>query len=327
MKTRLNLEIGNVSDVGRVREHNEDSFACLQPSGRRQTQRRGHLLVVCDGMGGAVGGKTASSIAAETIPAVYYGGNQSSPSAALAEALHEANHRIYKRSQENPELAGMGTTTVALALVQGKAHIAHVGDSRCYFVRDGAIKQITEDHSIVQRMVKDGLLTPEQARNHPEGHILSRSIGVAPSVDVDLQEPLELRAGDTLILCSDGLSGQVEASEILEAVSSAAPQEAAGKLVELAKERGGPDNITVQVVRAVQGRPERSSSTLITATIRTKALRPRRRLRTLVIWLLILLLLGAVAVAALWFYEVVDFRTLLKLDWIPLPPKSFPPLK
>jgi serine/threonine protein phosphatase PrpC len=323
----MNLEFGNASDVGCVREHNEDSFICLQPSGRRQTRRRGHLVVVCDGMGGAVGGKTASGIAIEAIPEVYYGGNHGDPSSALSEAIREANRRIHKRASDDPELAGMGTTAVAAALVEGRAYIAHVGDSRCYLVRDGAIEQITEDHSIVQKMVKDGLLTPEQARNHPESHILSRSVGVVPNVEVDLEDPIELRHGDTIVLCSDGLSGQVEPAEIFSTVDSATPQEAAGKLVELARERGGPDNITVQVVRAVAGRVERHSQTQITATIRSKALRPRRRLRFWLIWLLILLLAAAAAVSLLWLYEVVDFKALLKLDWIPTPPAGFPPFK
>ncbi|HUX08102.1 MAG TPA: Stp1/IreP family PP2C-type Ser/Thr phosphatase [Acidobacteriota bacterium] len=325
-KKKLGFEIGNATDVGCVREHNEDSFACMEPVGRKQAAERGFLLVVCDGMGGAVGGKTASGIAAEAIPEVYYSSNHSHASAALEEAIRDANRRIFKRAKDEPDLSGMGTTTVAAAISGGKALIAHVGDSRCYLIRDGEIGQVTEDHTIVQKMVSEGLLTPEQARNHPEGHILSRSVGVAADLEIDLQEPIELREGDALLLCSDGLTGLVDDAEILDAASSKRPQEAAGNLIELAKERGGPDNITVQIIRAVIGSPAKHGDTTMTTTIRTKALRPRRW-PVLVTILIILLLLAAAGLWLVWLYEFIDFNSLLNIDWIPTPPEHLPPLK
>ena len=325
-KKRLAFEIGNATDVGCVREHNEDSFACLEPVGKRQAAERGYLLLVCDGMGGAVGGKTASGIAAETIPDVYYSSNHKHPAAALEEALGEANRRIFRRAEEKPELTGMGTTAVAAAVAGGKAFVAHIGDSRCYLIRDGEISQVTEDHSVVQKMVSEGLLTPEQARNHPEGHILSRSVGVAVKVEVEVQEPIELCEGDALILCSDGLSGQVEDPEILEAVNSLPPQEATHSLIALAKERGGPDNVTVQIIRAVKKAPARHSDTTVTATIRAKAMRPRRWPR-IVAFLILLLLLAAAGIWLVWLYEIVDFGALFNVDWIPAPPEHLPPLK
>jgi len=161
------LEIGNGTDVGCVREHNEDSFACLIPVSGRQAREKGYLLAVCDGMGGAVGGKTASSIAIETIPEVYYNHGSRGSAELLAAAIEEANRRIYSRAGKEPELQGMGTTAVAVAVVGDAVYLAHVGDSRCYLIREGAITLLTNDHTMVNKMVAEGLLTKEQARNHP----------------------------------------------------------------------------------------------------------------------------------------------------------------
>ena len=321
---KMGFDIGNGSDVGCVREHNEDSFVCMEPTGRRQRATKGYLLAVCDGMGGAVGGKTASSIAAETIPEVYYSHRSHASAELLGAAIEEANARIFRHAEADPELKGMGTTAVVVALAGNVAHVAHVGDSRCYLVRDGAISRITEDHTMVNRMVADGLLTAEQAENHPESHILSRSVGVAAELEVDIQAPLELKHGDVLLLCSDGLSGQVSDEEILQAVTSAPPQEAVNALIDLAKQRGGPDNVTVQMVKAVEGQAPRKdpgTTTLI-------AKRPKRG-GALKIFLIIvlLLLIAAGTVGALWLYEVVDFKALTGLEWIPAPPETLPPLK
>jgi protein phosphatase len=324
-RKRLFYEIGNGTDVGNVREHNEDSFTCMEPDNRRQENSKGRLLVVCDGMGGAVGGKTASTVAIEAISEVYYRHRGGRPSDALVAAIREANHRIHRRAQAEPELEGMGTTAVAVAVIVDEAHIAHVGDSRCYLVRDGSIRQLTEDHSMVGKMVRDGLLTPEQARNHPEGHILNRSVGVGPDVEVDARELFPLKAGDALVLCSDGLSNQVEDSEILQAVESMPPQEAAARLISLAKERGGSDNITVQIIRASSKAVKKKDADVDTAIRRAPRLR-RKKLRAVFVLLLILALLAGGAYF-LWLYEIVDFAGLLNQDWIPEPPEHLYPFK
>ena len=320
----IGFDIGNGSDVGCVREHNEDSFVCMEPTGRRQRTTKGYLLAVCDGMGGAVGGKTASTIAAEAIPEVYYSHRSHASAELLAAAIEEANARIFRHAEAEPELKGMGTTAVVVALAGNLAHVAHVGDSRCYLVRDGSISRVTQDHTMVNRMVADGLLTPEQAENHPESHILSRSVGVAAETQVDMQPPLELQHSDVIVLCSDGLSGQVSDDEILKAVTSLPPQEAVNGLIDLAKQRGGPDNVTVQVVKALEGKRPRKDP----GTTTMMAMRPKRGggLKVFLI-IILLLLIAAGTVGALWLYEVVDFKALTGLGWIPIPPETLPPLK
>ncbi len=322
----LAFEIGNGTDVGRVRSANEDSFSCFEPANRKQMSAKGYLLAICDGMGGAVGGKTASEMALNTISEIYYSQKDRDPSGALSDAIVEANRRIFDRAQTETGLKGMGTTAVIAVLLGGELHLAHVGDSRCYLVREGEIRQLTEDHSLVHQMVRDGLITPEEARNHPEGHILNRSIGVSPEVEADLlQPPLPLRPGDRIILCSDGLTGQVSDDEIQAAIESAPPQVAVEKLIALANERGGPDNITVQIARAGSGAPKRRADGV---TMQRAALRPRKRVRVRW-WLLSLLMLtlAAAGVFFLWLFEIADFRELLNQKWLPRPPEHFWPFK
>jgi len=315
-KDKHRYEFGSGSDVGCVRTENEDSYVLYRPRGRRQRARKGYLLAVCDGMGGAVGGRTASDIAAETIPEIYYGSGTAASSQALSAAIKEASRRIYKRAESDPELSGMGTTAVAVALQAGEAHLAHVGDSRCYLVRDGAITRVTEDHTVVSKMVQEGLLTPEQAASHPESHILNRSVGVMPDVEVDVHDPpIRLRRGDVLILCSDGLSNPVADNEISEVARRERPQQAAEALIALARERGGPDNVTVMVARILgdeEPPPEPSK------TIARRPPRRRRRPLRWGLWLLLIALLAAGALYLAWSYGLVDLGFLP--DWVPTPP-------
>jgi PPM family protein phosphatase len=309
MPDTLHYEFGNGTDVGCVRSQNEDSFALFQASDRRQMQQRGHLVLVCDGMGGARGGREASSIAIEEIAEVYYGSNTDDPRTAITQAVKSANSRIYERAQEEQALKGMGTTTVTAILLENLAYIAHIGDSRCYLIRNKEIRQITEDHTVVQKMVKQGLITTEQARTHPESHILSRSVGVSPDVELDLtMDPLELQGGDILVLCSDGLSGQVMDDEILQIAVGNSAQRAVEKMINLAKERGGPDNITVQIVRV---HSHETNNEIGTTTVRTAPL-PHRS-NTFVIILLILIVALA-AVGLLWLVGMLDIPSLLGLE-------------
>ena len=237
------------TDVGRVRSENQDFATFTTVQDARGTHTGGRLLIVADGMGGHRGGATASRLAAETVKTRYLESETDDISAALKDALTRANTRIFNEAQTNFDLRGMGTTTSALAVRGNQAWFGHVGDSRIYFVRENEIRQLTEDHSLVASMVREGLLTSKEAENHPRRNVLQRSIGVSDEVDVDVVGPLEVQQRDIFILCSDGLHGLVKPDEIQDIVSRLTIEEAADELVKRALERGGPDNVTVIVAR------------------------------------------------------------------------------
>jgi PPM family protein phosphatase len=238
------------TDVGLVRSENQDFAAFTTPREERGSHPGGRLLIVADGMGGHRGGATASRLATEVVKRQYLESDTTDPAAALREALTRANARIHTEAQSNPELRGMGTTTSALVLRNNQAWFAHVGDSRIYRVRNGEIEQITEDHSLVASMVREGLLTTKEAENHPRRNVLQRSMGVAEEVEIDVRGPFDLQVGDVFILCSDGLHGVVKEEEIKEQAGLPL-DEAADRYVKLALERGAPDNVTVLVARIV----------------------------------------------------------------------------
>src|SRR5437870_6664275 len=244
----FNVVASMLSDVGCVREVNEDSGAYIQPDDPEVLASKGLLILVADGMGGHSAGEVASRMAVEVITRTYYedGGD---PQTALKKAFREANRAIHKTAEKDESKTGMGTTCTALVLQNGTAISAHVGDSRLYLVRDGAIYLMTEDHSAVMEMVKAGLLTLEQARHHPDKNVILRAMGSHPEVEVTTwQEPFPVRAGDSFLLCSDGLYDLVEDEEIKQIVMLGDPQPACENLIALAKERGGHDNITVGIV-------------------------------------------------------------------------------
>ncbi|MBK7950775.1 MAG: Stp1/IreP family PP2C-type Ser/Thr phosphatase [Deltaproteobacteria bacterium] len=233
--------------MGRMRSVNEDSCdSYVRPDGAR-------LLVVADGMGGHRGGATASreAVAAigETFEQRFGDGASPDPGETLVEAIEQANARIHALSRQDPELAGMGTTVVALLLDRaGRAAIAHVGDSRCYRFRDRRLEPLTVDHSVVAEMLRRGVLTAEEAANHPRRNEILRSVGVLRDVDVELT-PLELAPGDWILLCSDGLCGVVSDAEIdLVLANASSPEAAVEDLIRLANDSGGPDNVTVQIL-------------------------------------------------------------------------------
>ena len=251
----IRLRAGATTDVGRVRTINQDSFLVLDDRG---------LYAVADGMGGHQGGEVASTLAVEALRATFVGGT----SDALAEAIEEANLRIHERGEADPDLQGMGTTVVAVAVVEdddgGSLLIANVGDSRGYLFRDGDLTQLTEDHSMVADLVREGRITEAEAEVHPQRNIVTRVLGVYDQVDIDLW-PVDVVRGDRLLLCSDGLFNEVAADQtasVLRRLSD--PQEAADELVRLANEGGGRDNITVLVVDVVDdgGVAEAASSAL-----------------------------------------------------------------
>ena len=250
MKVRTGIEVSVQSDIGCQRQNNEDSFGYWEPEDDQQFLRKGRLAVVADGMGGYEGGQEASRLAVETLVEVYrdFGGDD--PQAALVEALQTAHEQIRQYSFAHPELRGMGTTCTAAAIVQDSLYYVHVGDTRLYLIRDGQITRVTRDHSYVGRLVESGMISPEEAENHPQRNILTAALGTNPDLIMDSPgRPEPLRPEDVLLICSDGLWGQVRDSEILDAVENKSAEQTGRKLIELARERGGPDNITVEVLR------------------------------------------------------------------------------
>jgi PPM family protein phosphatase len=230
------------TDVGRARSGNEDSYFC----GRT-------VLAVADGLGGHQGGEVASAAAAEPLAALD--GREFADPAEAAEALtatiREANAAILDRAAGDPGLWGMGTTVTAAALA-GERHLqlAHVGDSRAYLLRDGSLEQLSTDHTVVAELVRRGRLTPAQAAIHPERSILTRAVGLDPRVPVDTPDPLELQDGDQVLLCSDGLTEPVDDDQIAQLLSAEPDGNAACQaLIDAANAAGGPDNITVVLLR------------------------------------------------------------------------------
>ncbi|MGB7926531.1 MAG: PP2C family serine/threonine-protein phosphatase [Terriglobales bacterium] len=282
MKVRSGVEVSGQSDIGCLRQNNEDSFGYWEPEDDEQFLRKGRLAVVADGMGGYEGGQEASRLAVETLVAVYRDFAGDDPQAALNEALQAAHEQIRQYSFAHPELRGMGTTCTAAAIVRatlrpsdgaqngaenavaselGKdlAHnladydalyYVHVGDTRLYLIRDGQITRVTRDHSYVGRLVEAGMISPEEAEHHPQRNILTAALGTNPDLIMDSPgRPEPLRPHDVLLICSDGLWGLVHDSEILAAVENKSAEQAGRELIKLARERGGPDNITVEILR------------------------------------------------------------------------------
>jgi protein phosphatase len=242
----VNVRVGSASDIGQVREGNEDSFLVLAP-----------LYVVADGMGGHRGGEVASSLALETVQRLF-----EAQQGTLAEQVTEANRAVFERSQQDRSVAGMGTTITA-ALVDGdRVHLAHVGDSRAYLFRGGELSMLTEDHTLVHRMVVEGEITEAEAETHPHRSILTRALGVDASVQVD-EGDIRSVAGDRILLCSDGLTAMVTDGQIREILSTTAdPQEAVDTLVRVANRAGGIDNITVVILDFDEGEvPGRADTT------------------------------------------------------------------
>src|SRR6266568_5121293 len=262
----VRIEVFAKTDLGKTRDHNEDCFlvadltreeASLQPSVRDHVVGpHGTIFVVADGMGGAAAGELASEMATETIYSqlvrAWGGEREVTPQRfayRLKEAVEVANSRIHAHAKAHPEVRGMGTTTTAVGVLGDHVYLAQVGDSRAYLIRGGRAYQLTKDQSLMQRLVEAGELTEEEAAQRERRNIILQAIGPEPKVKVDLTHQ-EVRRGDILVLCSDGLSGQVKKEEIAQVVSSTPDLSAAcDKLIALANERGGPDNITVVIAR------------------------------------------------------------------------------
>jgi len=274
----VQVSVFGKSDLGRTREHNEDTFlvadlstgnASLHPEVRQhKIGPRGSLFMVADGMGGAAAGELASAMAADLIyhhlATAWVSDDDASPERfafRMKEAVELANQKIYGYAREHPEVRGMGTTVTAAGVNGQDLYLAQIGDSRAYLVRNGEAIQLTKDQSLMQRLVDAGELTEEEAEQSERRNIILQALGPDPRVKVDLTRQA-LRRGDTLIICSDGLSGLVKREEF-PAMVAANPElsDLCGALIDLDNERGGPDNITVVTARFDgDGLPEPSAS-------------------------------------------------------------------
>jgi protein phosphatase len=238
--------------VGQKRSGNEDSYDIWVSDAAGGHPLADTLLVVCDGMGGSNAGEVASRMAVEAVVRSFEAesGDEDATEDALRRAVETANAEIYQHSLEGEEFQGMGTTCTVAALKGERLVLAQVGDSRAYLVRGGAIEQLTDDHSLVAQLVARGQMTPEQARVDPRRNVVTRSVGVGPAVDVDtFSFAAPLQAGDTVLVCSDGLHGQVSDEELAAGASDTSLDRGCRELIRLANERGGPDNITVALAR------------------------------------------------------------------------------
>ena len=314
----LALRAGAATDVGQVRSNNQDSYLTADP-----------LFAVADGMGGAAAGEVASSIAVEALRE-QFGQAERRTAEALVAAARSANRAVWDEAEANPHMRGMGTTLVAIALVEGpELAIINIGDSRLYALHDGNLRQVTFDHNLVAEMVAEGRITPAEAEVHPRRNIMTRALGVEPDVSVDLfvEEPY---AGDRYLLCSDGLPREVNDGLIKSLLTRFAdPRDAARELVDEAVRRGGNDNITVVVVEVVDHDPTTASGEVETADAtvalagaplaeavrepepeapsEAEAAQPRRATRSLVtlrvaaFLLLLMLILTGAATAIVWY--------------------------
>jgi protein phosphatase len=248
----LPLYIHGSTDVGRQRAQNEDSFrVAAPPDGSR-------LLVVCDGMGGHEAGEVASQVASDRLVQVLSASAPDNPPRTLYQAFVEANQAVVETARTRG-VEGMGTTGVIGWVLGGRCYVGWVGDSRLYQFREGALIDRTRDHTRVAQMVAHGVLKPEEARNHPDAHVLVQALGGSAGVQKSFKpevwtEPLELRSGDVLLLCSDGLYDFIEDQELYPLIEGRDYQDAVTRLIHLANERGGADNITA--VLLVVGQPE-----------------------------------------------------------------------
>ena len=234
----------SVTDVGQKRQVNQDYvYASEEPVGNLP-----NLFVVADGMGGHNAGDFASSFAVQTLVHTIQEDENQNPIKIIRNAVEEANRKVLEESKLHVEMSGMGTTMVLVTIVDDYAYVANVGDSRLYLIED-QILQITKDHSLVQEMVRRGLITKEEAREHPDKNIITRVLGIGPEIEVDFFD-IHLKENSVLLLCSDGLSNMVADEDIWRIVSTSREMKEAGmRLVSLANENGGKDNIAVVLVQ------------------------------------------------------------------------------
>ncbi len=241
------LKMGAKTDLGRVRENNEDKFDFYEPEDSGVLATKGAFYAVADGMGGHSAGQIACEMALKTVIAAYYANPSSDTDASLRHAIEEANGLVYATAQAITERQGMGTTLTAAIVREDTLTIAQVGDSRAYLLRGGRLSQMTDDHSWVAEQVRLGIMTLEEAQSSPFRNIITRSVGTSATVEADISAR-SLQVGDVLLLCSDGLTGHLSLEEMETLLRENSPSVAAMRLVDEANRRGGRDNITALVL-------------------------------------------------------------------------------
>jgi protein phosphatase len=235
------------SDRGLVRDENEDSFLLRIPDDKNIILNKGILAIVADGVGGGPDGKLASSMAVELIKDQYYSCDRDDRSVALQMAMEHANCQIYLAARKARPYGGMATTCTAFALINGQGCLCHVGDSRAYLLHDGTLRRISKDHTLVGDMVDEGIISEDEARKHPQRNIILKALGSGPEITPQI-ETVPVNAGDTILLCSDGLHGCVSDAEIFKTLYNNQVAKAGKGLKDLALQRGGADNITLVIL-------------------------------------------------------------------------------
>jgi protein phosphatase len=248
LRVKAAVTIAAKTDLGRVRENNEDKFEFFVPEDPAKLASRGQVFLVCDGMGGHAAGQIASELACKTFIDVYLSHPAGDPEAAMTAGVVAANRFVTDVGRAVPARKGMGTTLSGLILLQEKAYTVQVGDSRIYRLRNGELLMLTQDHTWVDEAIRAGMLTPAEAETHPYKHVLTRAIGTEGEVRPDITSD-EIQVGDIYLLCSDGLINHVPDDAIGEVLRTKAPAEAAWSLVGHALQGGGSDNTTVLIVR------------------------------------------------------------------------------
>lgn len=246
----VNIRFEARTDVGRERSENQDHYGSVRTDGF-------DFFIVCDGMGGHAGGSTASRLGVQTIEEHLHA-SEGDVRQRMQDAILAANHAIHQKATGERELRGMGTTVVVLGIdhAERKAYVSHVGDSRIYRLRAQEFRRLTRDHTMVQRLVDEGIISEEEAENHPNSNVISRSLGGQPEVEVEHSpEVFELEEGDIFLLCTDGLSGLITEREMAAIVDNQQLDDAADELISRANEEGGHDNITVELVQIGEHQP------------------------------------------------------------------------
>lgn len=251
MGMRPGVEFAELTDIGLQRQQNQDSAGYWEADDAAEFERKGRLAVIADGMGGHQGGQLASDIAVRTVCEAYRDSKREETPDALADALRSAHERIRESANTHPEFRNMGTTCTAVVIRQDRFWFAHVGDSRLYLFRQGKMRRITRDHSYVNQLIEHGLISSDEAEHHPQRNVLTSALGISrDEVPTEISfQPFLLQPGDLLLLCTDGLWTHVSDREMLAIVGARSPADACAELVRLAKERGGSDNITVEILR------------------------------------------------------------------------------
>ena len=257
-KIKMNISYHGASDIGLVRTENQDSFGKFPIDSGDLYQPKGLLYFIADGMGGHAGGRKASQLALNVVSQEYFSLSSNNISDCLQGAFKSANSKIYQSSEEELQFKGMGTTCTTLVLEKEFAYIAHVGDSRVYRITHEKIEQLTQDHTQVAEMFRQGILSKKEAKHHPAKSVLIRALGTEPEVEVDIKENIQVKPEDYYVLCSDGLA-KVKKEEIREIVLAKSPEDACKELISLANQRGGHDNVTVLVIKINKDKEDSSS--------------------------------------------------------------------